>query len=249
VTTALAPHAHMTPEEEAEHIARAQEGDQDALLAIIRSQQGALRKEARSLLRPGVDLDDLMQEGNLALMRAVYGFDPAQGARLWTYARRSVREAMGEHSAAMAGGASAPARTVKRYEAAMRAAGGDTEAARAYASSPERGRGRLEPSTFDAVRASFTGRVPEEETLDVPESMDPATSAVDRATIRAILASLKPRHRAVLALSFGLGSGPMTDEEVGEALGLSRPRVVTIRKEALEAARKHRASIGAEVAP
>ena len=66
--------------------ARAQQGDENALAALIARMMPAIRKGAAECTAPGLDFDDAVQEGLIGLFHAVRGFDPAAGQTFTAYA-------------------------------------------------------------------------------------------------------------------------------------------------------------------
>ena len=77
----------LTIDEEQTLAERARQGDQDARKQLIEAYLIVPVNIARQNLRPGVDMMDLIQEGNIGLIKAVDMFDPAKGNRLSTLAR------------------------------------------------------------------------------------------------------------------------------------------------------------------
>lgn len=73
--------------------ARAQQGDENALAALIARMMPAIRKGAAECTAPGLDFDDAVQEGLIGLFHAVCGFDPAAGQTFTAYAAACIRHA------------------------------------------------------------------------------------------------------------------------------------------------------------
>ena len=73
--------------------ARAQQGDENALAALIARMMPAIRKGAAECTAPGLDFDDAVQEGLIGLFHAVRGFDPAAGQTFTAYAAACIRSA------------------------------------------------------------------------------------------------------------------------------------------------------------
>ena len=73
--------------------ARAQQGDENALAALIARMMPAIRKGAAECTAPGLDFDDAVQEGLIGLFHAVRGFDPAAGQTFTAYAAACIRHA------------------------------------------------------------------------------------------------------------------------------------------------------------
>ncbi|GAI88507.1 unnamed protein product, partial [marine sediment metagenome] len=88
----------LTAEEEKELAARIAGGDNDAREKMIRANLRLVVNIAKNYARKGLSLMDLIEEGNLGLLRAVQGFDPSQGNRFSTYAswwiRQSIKRAL-----------------------------------------------------------------------------------------------------------------------------------------------------------
>ena len=78
---------------EAELPARAQQGDENALAALIARMMPAIRKGAADCTAPGLDFDDAVQEGLIGLFRAVREYDPAAGPTFAAFAAASIRHA------------------------------------------------------------------------------------------------------------------------------------------------------------
>ena len=77
------PAVFAMPEEETARLCRlAQQGDRQAEALLVDAHAGLVRKAIRRLIRPAaVDIEDLFQEGRLALVRCVRRFDPSRGCR------------------------------------------------------------------------------------------------------------------------------------------------------------------------
>ena len=79
--------------------ARAQQGDENALAALIARMMPAIRKGAAECTAPGLDFDDAVQEGLIGLFHAVRGFDPAAGQTFTAYAGPEELAIFGEQYA------------------------------------------------------------------------------------------------------------------------------------------------------
>lgn len=86
----------LSPEDEREFASRIHSGQgvEEARRALIEANLRTVVAVARDYERPGLHLLDLIQEGNIGLMRALDRFDPATGVRFSTYATRWIREAI-----------------------------------------------------------------------------------------------------------------------------------------------------------
>lgn len=93
----------LTPEEEAELLQRAQAGDEDARNRLVESNLRLVLSVARRYARPGLPLEDLVQEGALGLIKAINHFDTSRGLRFSTYAIHWIRQAIGRAADSQAG--------------------------------------------------------------------------------------------------------------------------------------------------
>jgi RNA polymerase sigma factor (sigma-70 family) len=204
---------------------------------------------AKRYRRPGVDLLDLIQAGNIALLRAVEGFDWRLGNKFSTYATWWIRQAvvseMGEadrtirlpaHLRAEVFGL---ARTRDRMRVELGHEPDVDELASEAAMSAERVRQLLSLGE-ETVSLSLPVGECESELVDVIADRaagDPAEIAaadMEREEVHELLAHLGRHQAEVLRLRFGLdGQGPRTLAEVGVELGISRERVRQIELRAL----------------
>ncbi len=85
----------LQPEEELELLHRAQAGDEDAQNRLIESNLRLVISVARRYVRPGLPLEDLVQEGAIGLVKAIRNFDLSRGLRFSTYAVHWIRQSVG----------------------------------------------------------------------------------------------------------------------------------------------------------
>jgi RNA polymerase sigma factor (sigma-70 family) len=217
---------------------------------------------ARTYYRGTIPLGDLIQEGNIGLMRAVELFDWRRGLKFSTYATWWIRQAIGRAIQQQAPMIRLPARVHERLRLLNRARKALRQEGRREPTADELARAsglrlddvhqllrceRLQPLSLDAP--VMTDAPPLVEMLDasVPLEDDPERMVVDgaptEALTRAMTDALEERERAVLALRFGLGGGRrLSLEQAGKELGLSREWIRQTEKNAL---RKLRAMLGA----
>ena len=222
---------------------------------------------ARRFPATGLPLSDLVQEGNLGLLRAVEKFDWRKGVKFSTYATWWIKQAITRGAADRGAG---PIRLpvhvdeqvgrMRRAQARLAELLGrepSTGELAAELSLPVEGVARLQGAA-KAVTSLDTpvgddGAVLqdllEDEEADGPDEL--ALETLGREALEQALAGLPERARRVLVLRYGLDSGtPRTLEEVGEVLGVSRERVRQIERGALAALRRPevRARLGDPVA-
>jgi RNA polymerase sigma factor (sigma-70 family) len=217
---------------------------------------------ARTYYRGTVPLGDLIQEGNIGLMRAVELFDWRRGLKFSTYATWWIRQAIGRAIQQQSPMIRLPARVHERLRVLNRARKALRQEGRREPTADELARAsglrlddvhqllrceRLQPLSLDAP--VMTDAPPLVDMLDgnVQLEDDPERMVVDGAPVqalsRAMTDALEERERAVLALRFGLDGGHrMSLEQAGKELGLSREWIRQTEKAALG---KLRAMLGA----
>jgi RNA polymerase sigma factor (sigma-70 family) len=208
---------------------------------------------ARSYYRGTIPLSDLIQEGNIGLMRAVELFDWRRQLKFSTYATWWIRQAIGRAIQQQSPMIRLPARVHERLRMLNRARKALRDQGRRDATADELARAsglaledveqlqrweRLQPLSLDAPIA--TDAPPLVEVLDaaVVIDEDPQRMVVDAAPGRALSLAmadaLEDREREVLTLRFGLGGGRrMSLEQAGRELGLSREWIRQTEKSAL----------------
>ena len=239
----------LTREEERELARRKDEGDEEAKRRLIESNLRLVMAITRNYTKANVPLLDLIQEGNLGLIRAVEKFDYRLGYKLSTYATWWIRQAITRALADQGRTIRLPvhvADEVRRLLRARRQLAQKlnreptlAELARESQQSEERVRELLE---LVETPVSLETPVGDGESLygDLIEdvhSLAPHEQTAEHARGRELagaLEQLNPRMRRVLSLRFGLDDGiPKTLEEVGSELGITRERVRQLETRAL----------------
>ena len=205
---------------------------------------------ARRYESSGLALLDLIQEGNLGLMRAVEKFDHRRGFKFSTYATWWIRQAIGRAIAESSRTIRVPAHvrenyalidaSTERLAAALDRPPTPAEIARDTGLTEERvglvQRHRAQLLSL-STRLSVDSDTELADTIVDTEAAGPydaAAAALEREALRAQLARLSERERRVLSLRFGLDEpGPQTLAEIGEEFDLTRERIRQIEARAL----------------
>jgi RNA polymerase primary sigma factor len=239
----------LTPAEERELARRKDEGDEWAKRRLIECNLRLVMSITRNYVNSGVPLLDLIQEGNLGLIRAVEKFDYSMGFKLSTYATWWIRQAVTRAIADQGRTIRLPVHVVDQVRRVMRARRILTQKlnrdplAEEIAAESGLDIARVN-ELFDLVEDpvsletpvgdgdSLYGDMLEDENAEQP---DTALAELLRGVeLQEALGSLNERMRHVLELRFGLNSQiPKTLEEVGTELGVTRERVRQLESRAL----------------
>jgi RNA polymerase primary sigma factor len=239
----------LTPQEERELARRKDEGDEEAKRRLIESNLRLVMSITRNYTKANVPLLDLIQEGNLGLIRAVEKFDYKLGFKLSTYATWWIRQAVTRALADQGRTIRLPVHVADQVKKLLRARRHLTqklnrdptpvELAKESGFPMERVEELLElvedPISLSVPVGdgeSLYGDLIEDTQSDPP---DAATALTLRsAELKRALLRLSPRARSVLLRRFGLdGNPPQTLEQVGESLGITRERVRQLEARAL----------------
>jgi RNA polymerase primary sigma factor len=240
----------LTPVEERELARRKDAGDEEAKRKLIESNLRLVMSVTRQYTRADVPLLDLIQEGNLGLIRAVEKFDWKMGYKLSTYAmwwiRQAVQRALAEQSRTIRLPVHV-ADQVRRVRRSRRELGQKLnrdatfdEIAADSGFTPERVRDLLE-LVQDHVSLEMPvgdGESTMSDLIEDPMALAPETEAATSmrsVELRRAILLLNPRLQKVLALRFGLdGTDPLTLEQTGVRLGITRERVRQLETRALK---------------
>jgi RNA polymerase primary sigma factor len=239
----------LTPAEERELARRKDEGDEAAKRRLIECNLRLVMSITRNYVNSGVPLLDLIQEGNLGLIRAVEKFDYKMGYKLSTYATWWIRQAVTRAIADQGRTIRLPVHVVDQVRRVMRARRILTqklnrdplpeEIAKESGFEVKRVRELLElvedPVSLETPVGdgdSMYGDMIEDVNSERPD--ESLAEMLRGSELQTALSQLSERMRHVLELRFGLtGAAPKTLEEVGTELGVTRERVRQLESRAL----------------
>ncbi|MBX3442666.1 MAG: RNA polymerase sigma factor RpoD/SigA [Planctomyces sp.] len=242
--------ALLTAQDEKDLSYRISAGDQSARDRMVRANLRLVVNIARGYAGKGLPLQDLIEEGNLGLLRAVEGFDPEMNTRFSTYASYWIKQSIKRALINCGKTIRIPAYMVellskwRKANARLQDVLGRTPTAEEVARELELPAKKLRivkkaiqlynsspQSTSDDSSWSMGELVPDERCKG-PE--DELLEHDNLKHVRRMLEEMEPREATILRMRFGLDDGePKTLKEIGESLGLTRERVRQIESEAL----------------
>ena len=246
----------ITPDEEVELSRRIHAGDERALQELVCANLRFVVSVAKQYQGQGMELEDLITEGNLGLVKAAEKFDDTLGFKFISYAvwwiRQSILQGISEQSRIVR----LPLNQVGNISKVRKASAAFLQQEMREPTPEELAEltGLVESKIKETGRVSGThvsvdAPFGDDDSDVMADSSPPATDEtvmneslvtdVDRA-----LSVLSPREAEILRMAFGLGRSEMTLEEIGEELGLTRERVRQIREKSLRKLKKYAVTFG-----
>ncbi len=240
----------ITAEEEVILAQKIRAGDQAALERLTKTNLRFVVSVAKQYQNQGLTLGDLINEGNLGLIKAAKRFDETKGFKFISYAvwwiRQSILQAIAEQSRIVrlplnqVGSLSKISKAFSKLEQEYEREPSPEELADTLETTVEKISDTLSNSGRHVSMDAPFVQGEENTLLDVLENRDPNTdnSLIDESLseeIKRSLATLTDREREIIVLFFGLGSNqPLSLEEIGELFSLTRERVRQIKDKALQ---------------
>lgn len=243
--------ALLSAEEERELSNRIEHGDKEARDRMVRANLRLVVNIARAYSGKGLPLQDLIEEGNLGLLRAVEGFDPDMGTRFSTYASYWIKQSIKRALVNSAKTIRIPAYMVELLTKWRRATAQLQDTLDRTPTTEEVARELdLPPKKLKIVKKAIQlyNSSPQSEQQDAGWSLGemipddrlkgPDDELVENDNLKHVyrlLNEIPDREANILRMRFGLdGEEPKTLKEIGQALGLTRERVRQIESEALK---------------
>ncbi len=241
----------LTPEEEIELATRIQRGDLAAREHMIRANLRLVVSIAKNYMNRGLAFMDLIEEGNIGLMKAVEKFDPKAGCRFSTYAtwwiKQGIRRAL-INTVKTVRVPSYMSEIVSRWKATAMEL--NYRLGRQPTSAEIAEELDLPENNWNVVRETVLANSQPNHSMSEDSSSVYTESLVDPNSrrpeeeifgtmeltrLRQLLDMLEPRESKIVKLRYGIGSGePMTLKAIGKKFGLTRERVRQMEQQALQ---------------
>ena len=239
----------VSPEEEAELAGRIQEGDVEAYRRLVEANLKFVISVAKAYQGSGMDLCDLINEGNIGLMKAAEKFDPTRGFKFISYAvwwiRQQILSSISEHGRMVRlplnqmGAISRINRARARFQQENEREPTDAELAEFLDLTPDKIAEALANSPHhvsfdlpfdDESDGTLLDVVPDTGTEKTDAGLESESLHED---LTAAMVVLNGREREIVTMAFGIGCREMSLEEIAQQLELTRERVRQLKEKAI----------------
>jgi len=241
----------ITPEDEVILARKIKTGDKEALSKLVKSNLRFVVSVAKQYQNQGMSLPDLINEGNLGLIKAAQRFDETRGFKFISYAvwwiRQAILQALAEQARIVRlpvnkiGSINKINRVFARLEQEFEREPSSQEIADVLQVAPEEVKEVLKSNGRTVSMDAPISSEEDNNMYDVLQNDDnpsPDKHLMNESLtyeIERALSTLSPREAKVIKLYFGINmKHPLTLEEIGEELGLTRERVRQIKEKALK---------------
>ena len=245
----------IKPEEEAELARKIRKGDQGALERLTKANLRFVVSVAKQYQNRGLSLQDLINEGNLGLMKAASKFDETRGFKFISYAvwwiRQSIMQALADQSRLVrlpinqVGNVNKIAKALSEFEQEFERRPSVNEIADKTGMDEHKVADALKANgkhisvdapVQDGEGSSLLDLMPSDDFMRADEEME-RESMHDE--IGGVLSVLNDREKFIVEAFFGIGGTEFTLEEIAQKSGLTRERVRQIKEKAIRKLRQH----------
>lgn len=236
-------------EEEAELASRIRMGDDDAYRRLVEANLRFVVSVAKQYQGSGLPLSDLINEGNIGLMKAAHKFDPTRGFKFISCAvwwiRQQIMQAISDQGRMVRlplnkiGMINKINKAKSRLEQELEREPTDEELAEFVDITPEKIGETIRESakhmSFDTPfeddgEGTLLDVVPDRDAVQADSGTDRESLSTD---LMRVMMVLNPKEREIVSLAFGIGCSEMTLEEIGDRFDLTRERVRQIKEKAI----------------
>ena len=239
----------ISPEEEVALAQRIKRGDRSALERLTKANLRFVVSVAKQYQNQGLSLPDLINEGNLGLIKAAQKFDETRGFKFISYAvwwiRQSILQAIAEQSRIVrlplnqVGSVNRVSKEVSRFEQEHERRPSIDEIVAEVDLPEEKVKDAMklngkhvsmDAPFLEGEDSSLLDVLPNEDSPSADEALDQQSLKVE---VERALATLSERERNIISCFFGIDSPEMTLEEIADKFGLTRERVRQIKEKAI----------------
>ena len=239
----------VSPEEETELAARIQKGDEEAYRQLVEANLRFVVSVAKQYQGSGMDLCDLINEGNLGLMKAAKRFDPTRGFKFISYAvwwiRQQIMQAISDQGRMVrlplnqVGAINRINRAKAQFLQENEREPSDEELAELIDITPDKIGEAIGNSSRhvsfdmpfgDEGEGTLLDIVPDNNAEEADKGLEAESLHEDLCNVMRVLT---PREKEIITLAFGIGCQEMTLEEIGDRFDLTRERVRQVKEKAI----------------